>query len=105
MKTLNLKTLPVKTQKCVILGIKTLIFTKKPWPYHFGFDFIIKPEVGYIQLNNHFLIFLSWFHVSGAGNGFQKFVFLLLKVMFLPNFNTTAPLCASNSSDSILYNL
>ena len=81
MKTLNLKTLPVKTQKFVILCIKNTDF-------HFGFDFIIKPEVGYIQLNNHFLIFLCWFHVSGARNGFQKFVFLLLKVMFLPNFNT-----------------
>ena len=84
---------------------KNTDFHKKTMALPFWFDFIIKPEVGYIQLNNHFLIFLSWFHVSGAGNGFQKFVFLLLKVMFLPNFNTTAPLCASNSSDSILYSL
>ena len=90
---------------CDFMYKNTDFHKKKTWPYHFGFDFIIKPEVGYIQLNNHFLIFLSWFHVSGAGNGFQKFVFLLLKVMFLPNFNTTAPLCASNSSDSILYSL
>ena len=43
-----------------------------------------------MRLNNHFLVFLCWCHVSVAANGFQKFAISLLKTKFLPNFNTTA---------------
>ena len=59
----------------------------------------------YIRLNNHFSVILFWSHVSVAANGFQKFAISLLKTKFLPNFNTTAPLCKSNSSDPRNFNI
>ena len=59
----------------------------------------------YIRLNNHFSVILCWYHVSFAANGFQKFAISLLKTKFLPNFNTTAPLCKSNSGDPRNFNI
>ena len=59
----------------------------------------------YIRLNNHFSVILFWCHVSVAANGFQKFAISLLKTKFLPNFNTTAPLCKRNSGDPRNFNI
>ena len=66
---------------------------------------MIKSEWNYIRLNNHFLVIPCWCHVSVAANGFQKIAISLLKTKFLPNFNTTAPLCKSNSGDPRNFNI
>ena len=66
---------------------------------------MIKSEWTYIRLNYHFLVILYWCHVSAAANGFQKFAISLLKMKFLPIFNTTAPLCKSNSGDPRNFNI
>ena len=60
--------------------------------FHSDFDFIIKSGQDNIKLNDHFSVFLRRCHVSVAANGFQKFAISLLKMKFLPNFNTIAPL-------------
>ena len=57
-----------------------------------GLDIIVKSKWDYIRLNNHFSVFLYWCHVSVAANGIEIFAISLLKMKFLPNFNTTAPL-------------
>ena len=53
---------------------------------------MIKSGQDYIKLNDHFSVFLCPCRVSVAANGFQKFAISLLKMKFLPNFNTIAPL-------------
>ena len=84
---------------------KTPIFTQKSRHSNSGFDTIIKSEWTYIRLNNNFSVILCWYHVSFAANGFQKFAISLLKTKFLPNFNTTAPLCKSNFGDPRNFNI
>ena len=42
--------------------------------------------------HTHLLFFICQCRISVAADGFQKFTISFLKMSFLPNFNTTAPL-------------
>ena len=93
MKVPLLKTLPVRLQKVgLFFFYKNTDFHPKIKTFHSDFYFIIKSGQYYIKFNDHFSVFLCRCRVSVAANGFQKFAISLLKMKFLPNFNTIAPL-------------
>ena len=83
--------LPVRfCQKFKFVLIKILFFTQKSRDFISDINFI-KESQGRIIYNSMIILSLYWSRVSVAANGFQKFANSLLKMEFLPNFNTTAP--------------